>query len=232
MPYSYQQITSGQTLTGAFVNQTEINIRDHRHGFDTGVSSAYGGEWKSIVSNVANAVGHRLDTQGTFVTSGSKLLSVKNKDEELFSVDYAGNINRISKVSAIASEGMFVTSGTWSRLNFTTVSIDVLGEFNTSSYRFTAQNTGYYLMTMSTDFSVQNSSYGTGVQFYNNGSAEAISMFTYGHVPRQSSGSKETIQHQLFTLLAQNDYIEVYGTHTYLGSIQITNSQLNIVRVL
>lgn len=109
-----------------------------------------------------------------------------------------------SLASVYLSAGQTIPSGTWTKVNFSTESYDVNNEFDTSTYKFTAAEGGYYSITAQVTFSEPIERVGTMVK--KNGS-EIISIYSHNY---GSGGGLRGIVATKDVKLVSGDYIEVF----------------------
>ena len=225
MGYSFQSISSGAMLTSTFVNQMEANIRDHQHGVSS-VTNLYGGNWTSVVTNASIAVAHKFDTTETLTASGSRLLSICNSGTEKFGILFDGTFANISRVLAYSTGIQSIPhNSTTPIFTINTKTADTLDEFDVSSGRFTATNTGFYEV-IGTVFSTIPSSSGV-VKLNFEGLSEPSSII------RAQSGFAVSIQHSRIVKLDAAGTISLNVNHDLGGNFNISsNASISIYRLL
>ena len=228
MGYSFQSISSGAMLSSTFVNQMEANIRDHQHGVSS-VTNLYGGNWTSVVTNTPTAIAHKFDTTETFTASGSRLLSVCNSGTEKFGVLFDGTFANISRVQAYSTDIQSIPHNTSTDIfTVNTKTDDTLNEFNVSSGRFTAANTGFYEIIGTVQLTTPSSSGIATLNFNVNGAIASPAS-----IIRVQSGFAVSIQHSRIVKLDASQYLNLSAYHDLGGNFNISsNASISIYRLL
>ena len=217
--YTYQQTSSGQTLTASFVNQTITNVYEHKHG-QSSVSNVIGGIFTSVTSFIS------LDTQEYLNASGTKLLSVQNKDEEKFAVGFDGEFSNRTLITMNNSAGLSVASGVvnYTPVTFSTTSLDLLGE--ATSTGFIPKYDGVYLTHVRVDFSPVNSDYGARLCFYVNSV-----QWDFPVTKVIPASYVNTAQRKMIVSMVKSDKLTIGANHSAFASVQITNIEMFVFKL-
>ena len=226
MSYSFQSISSGAMLTSTFVNKIETNIQEHQHGMNS-VTNLYGGNWTSVVTNASTAA-HKFDTIQTFVSSGSKLLSICNSGTEKFAVYFDGQFNT-SKISAYATAIQSIPNASFTTIAINTTTFDFLSEFKVSSNAIVPVHSGYYEGIGKVTTTVVNSNISMELVIAVNDSYTGSDVV----LTRILSGYNASVQTFKLFYAIPTDYISLKTQHNAGASFNISsNSTLFLRRVL
>jgi hypothetical protein len=110
-----------------------------------------------------------------------------------------------SKARAYLSANQALTAATLTKVNLNTEDFDGLGEFDTTTYKFTAQAAGYYLVIGSVTIDIVDSGLQYLVEVNKNGVAELLSAHTSGLAESQ------TVVAAGIVYLAAGNYLELYA---------------------
>jgi len=204
--HAASDITSGQL--GAAYGGTGLDT-----SASTGIPKISSGTW-SVGANLNDLA----NVNASSPSDGDVLTWDSGTNKWIASTPSGGGFS--SRVFAYLSANQDIASGSVPKVQFGSEDYDGLGEWDTSNYKFTAQSSGYYLISVCIRWLTINDSSGAEVyiKLKKNGSL-------LRYIADKVSYDKSVTQ-TLVTVesLSANDYIEVYVQHNSTQTEQISGS--------
>lgn len=176
MSYIKQSFQAMDTYVNSYINQHEINIRDHLHDKmvedDVEVSQIsrnYAGLWKTNISPNSTTIAHKLDTQTFINASSTAIFTLCNSGTIKFTLGDYG-----LRTSKFRGYGTTDPGASPANIYLTTTEFDTLNEWE-SSTTFVPKNSGLYafFLNMKKALGTANAYWPT-LQFWNNYSSYAL----------------------------------------------------------
>ncbi|WP_310830373.1 hypothetical protein [Paenibacillus pedocola] len=176
-------------------------------------------------SGSGNTWGNR-GTLGSCVTAaGTRLTGTAGDSSDNGLLTYGGVLNpwgdnttfSRSAVRTIITSGHTLAANTFTKLQFNTIVNDMLGEYSTSTFRFTAKKAGWYLISGAVANAASPAGTHITLAAYLNGNRQ----LDLGSYANSGTAGALYVQGATHAFLAAGDYVELYA---YADGISMTTS--------
>jgi hypothetical protein len=125
-----------------------------------------------------------------------------------------------SATQATMSATQSLSNAVWTKIAFNTVSVNTQSEYNTTLYRFTAKESGVYVVSTNLQFANHNQRT-RGVWIYKNGTG---TIYRKLQDTESNEATSETYLCLTITInLVAGDYLEIYGYQNRGGTLNVNN---------